>query len=56
MKKATLISTFCILFLLVVLPGCQAVGDIFKAGVWSGIIIVVLVVALIFYFINKARK
>ena len=35
---------------------CQAIADIFKAGMWVGIIVVVLVVGIIFWLIGKARK
>jgi hypothetical protein len=35
---------------------CQVIQDIFKAGVWVGIIIVVVIIALIFWLINKAKK
>ena len=38
------------------LTSCQAIGDIFKAGVWSGIIVVVLVVGLILYLVGRGRK
>ena len=38
------------------LSSCEAIGSIFKAGVWSGVIIVVLVVALILYLISRGRK
>ncbi len=38
------------------LSSCSAIGDIFEAGVWSGIIVVVLVVALIGFLINKMRR
>lgn len=38
------------------LTSCEAIGDIFKAGVWMGVIIVILVVGLIFWLINKAKK
>ena len=30
-----------------VLNGCRAIGDIFKAGMWVGVVIAVLVVAVI---------
>lgn len=56
MKKATFLISLCIVLISIVLPGCQAIGDIFKAGVWSGIIIVVLIIALILYFINRGRN
>ena len=32
---------------------CQAIGDIFKAGFWVGIIVVIIVVALIIWVIRK---
>jgi hypothetical protein len=35
---------------------CQAIESIFKAGVWVGVIAVVVVVALIFWLISKAKK
>ncbi len=54
MKSNTL---FMSLFMLTaLLTSCEAVGDVFKAGIWMGIIIVVLVVGLIFWLINKAKK
>jgi uncharacterized membrane protein YkvI len=31
---------------------CAAIGDIFKAGVWVGVIVVVAVIALIFFLIR----
>lgn len=35
------------------LTSCDAIEGIFKAGLWSGIIIVVLVLALIIWIISK---
>ena len=35
---------------------CEAIGGIFKAGMWFGIIGVVVVVVIIFWLIGKARK
>lgn len=35
---------------------CQALGDIFKAGFWGGIIIAAIVVGVILWLINKAKK
>lgn len=35
---------------------CQAIESIFKAGVWVGVIVVVVVVAIIFWLISKAGK
>jgi uncharacterized membrane protein YcjF (UPF0283 family) len=38
------------------LTSCQAIADIFKAGVWVGVLMVVVVIALIFWLISKFSK
>ena len=35
------------------MSSCEVIGGIFKAGVWSGIIVVVIVVALIIWLISR---
>jgi uncharacterized membrane protein YcjF (UPF0283 family) len=35
------------------LAGCQIVGDIFKAGVWVGVIAVVAVIALVIWLVTR---
>lgn len=35
--------------------GCSAIETIFKAGMWWGIILVVLLIGLILWIISKAR-
>lgn len=42
-----------IAFLCTTLSSCELVKGIFKAGVWSGIIIVVVVVALLIWILAK---
>lgn len=42
-----------IAFLSTTLASCELVEGIFKAGVWTGVIIVVLVIALIIWLISK---
>jgi cytosine/uracil/thiamine/allantoin permease len=39
--------------LMTTLSSCSLVEGIFKAGVWSGIIVVVIVLALIIWVISK---
>jgi hypothetical protein len=41
---------------IVMLSSCQAIGDIFKAGVWVGIIVVVAVIGLIIFLVGKGKK
>lgn len=38
---------------LLVLSGCELIGDIFKAGVWSGIILVVVLLGLIVFILSR---
>jgi cytosine/uracil/thiamine/allantoin permease len=40
-------------FLATTLSSCELVEGIFKAGIWSGVIIVVIVLALIIWLISK---
>ena len=40
-------------FLATTLTSCAAIEGIFKAGLWSGIIIVVLVLALLIWIVSK---
>ncbi|MCZ4242632.1 hypothetical protein [Pedobacter punctiformis] len=42
-----------IAFLCSTLGSCQLIEGIFKAGVWSGVIIVVVVLALIIWILAK---
>ncbi|WP_316734854.1 hypothetical protein [Pedobacter aquatilis] len=42
-----------IAFLCTTLSSCELAQGIFKAGVWSGIIIVVIVVALVIWILSK---
>lgn len=35
------------------LQSCELVADIFKAGMWTGIIVVVLVIALVIWLVSK---
>jgi hypothetical protein len=44
-----------VLFILL-FSGCQVIGEIFKAGVWVGVFIVVAVIALIALLISKGSN
>ena len=52
-------SRYSLIVLLVIaslaLPGCEAIEGIFKAGVWVGVIGVVLVIALVGFIAAKVR-
>jgi len=51
MKRFNLIALLALSTTL--LTSCEVIGGIFKAGVWSGIIVVVIVVALLIWLISK---
>ncbi|WP_200911895.1 hypothetical protein [Pedobacter sp. Hv1] len=51
MKKYSTLTVIAIL--VTTLTSCQLVEGIFKAGVWTGIIVVVVVLALIIWLIAK---
>jgi TRAP-type C4-dicarboxylate transport system permease large subunit len=52
MNKVTLLS-FVIMML--TMTSCEAIGDIFSAGFYTGIILVVGVIILIVWFVTKRR-
>lgn len=39
-----------------ILSSCDAIGTIFKAGMWWAFILIIAVVALILWIVSKARK
>jgi cytosine/uracil/thiamine/allantoin permease len=51
MKKYSALAIVALL--VTTLSSCELVEGIFKAGVWSGVIIVVIVLALIIWLISK---
>lgn len=57
MKKHTNYYTVTLLILMSLsLGSCEVIGDIFRAGVWVGILLVALVVGIILWLVGKARK
>ena len=45
-----------LLFVICSLSSCEVIEGIFKAGVWVGVLIVVAIIALIFWLISRGRK
>lgn len=52
--KRLMVAGLCLLT--VCLPGCRLIGDIFKAGVWTGILLVAVIIGLIIFVIAKLGK
>jgi cytosine/uracil/thiamine/allantoin permease len=48
------INFLIVLILTVTLTSCEVVGGIFKGGVWTGVILVVAVIAIVIWALSKA--
>ena len=55
MKQCLLIWSVLVTCMLT-LTSCEAIGGIFKAGVWTGFIIVAIIIAIIIFFISRRSK
>ena len=53
MTTSRLSLLFVLAALATTLTGCAAIGDIFKTGLWAGVIGVFIVVAIIFWLVSK---
>ena len=53
-KSLSLSAMFTMAIML--LSSCEAIGGIFKAGMWVGVIVVVIIVAIVLWLIGKVRK
>ena len=53
MKNLPISQVILFVMISAFLTGCELIGDIFEAGVWLGVIIVVAVIILIFWLIRK---
>ena len=57
MLQSKNISVIIIAFFLpITLSSCEAIAGIFKAGIWTGVIVIVVVVALILWLVGRGRK
>ncbi|HJW18332.1 phosphatidate cytidylyltransferase [Flavisolibacter ginsengisoli] len=45
-----------VLAMAMTLSSCEVVGGIFKAGMWVGILVVVVVVGLILWLVGRGRR
>ena len=50
------LSVFLFVVAAVLMTGCEAIGTIFKAGVWTGMIAVVVAITLVAFVALKMRS
>jgi hypothetical protein len=55
MGASMLVRLYAVLLLAMASAGCELVEGIFRAGVWVGVIMVVLVLALVGWIATKLR-
>lgn len=55
MKTFQLLTVLLVL-MTTVLTGCEVIGDIFQAGVWVGVLLVVGVVVFVLWLIGKVGR
>lgn len=48
------INCLVILILSISLTSCEVIGGIFKGGVWTGVILVVAVIAIVMWALSRA--
>ena len=56
MNRYSLSLAALLFFVTATLSSCAAIGGIFKAGMWTGIIGIAIVVFIILYFVSRSRK
>jgi len=56
MDRARLLSVSLLLILATQVAGCELAAGIFKAGVWVGIIMVVLVVGVVAWLVTRVKS
>jgi hypothetical protein len=56
MKRKKTVNLIPFFLLLMLLSGCSIIGGIFKAGVWVGVIGIVIILIIIIWLISKATK
>jgi hypothetical protein len=40
----------------IIFPGCEFIGDVFKAGIWVGIAIIILILVIVGLIIKMFKK
>ena len=50
------LTFFLLTAIVLFMSSCEVIGGIFKAGVWTGILAVAVVIALIIFLISRGSK
>lgn len=55
MKRYLSPTLIALVVIAIVFPGCHIIGGLIKGAFWLGVIVVVIVIALIWWLIGKFR-
>lgn len=55
-SSGTFVRLLVVLTLALSVSACEAIGTIFEAGIWVGVIMVVIVMALVGFVVSKLRS
>jgi hypothetical protein len=56
MDRSLVLRIYAVLMLALASAGCELAGDIFQAGMWVGVIMVVGIVALVLFAVTKLKS
>lgn len=56
MNRKKILNLTPFFLLLILLSSCSIIGGIFKAGVWVGVIGIVIILIIIIWLVSKATK
>ena len=56
MQKSNYLAFTLLLMITVSLSSCEVIGGIFEAGIWTGLIVVVIVIAIILWLVSRFRR
>ncbi|MFM9911201.1 MAG: phosphatidate cytidylyltransferase [Chitinophagaceae bacterium] len=54
--KKILLNTWLFALLTIGLSSCEAIGSIFKAGVWSGVTLIIVAIVIIILVLTRLTK
>jgi hypothetical protein len=56
MTRSVLLRLYLLVLLAIATSGCELAAGIFKAGVWVGVLAVVVVLGLVFMLIGRSKS
>jgi FtsH-binding integral membrane protein len=56
MKKSYGILLACLFAIIITMSSCEVMGDLVQFGVWIGVIIVIAIIAIIYWISRKFKK